>query len=195
MSEPVIPMTDARICSLAQIKLGSPETINSLSNPVTVAERNYTLLFPHYRNVELRARRWVFATRFISLTSVLPDSGDPERPYRFALPPDFLRAIREDRTEWRQRGRTMIDAGNRVDLNYIANVPVADFDPSFVEVLACRLAYERADKATQSNTKKAELKQAYRDALAEARQLNAFTIGADDISDDDTWSSWLMDRR
>jgi hypothetical protein len=195
MTEPVSAATAASICNLAQIKLGASETVGSIDAPVNPAERRYSQLFPHYRLVELRARRWVFATVEAPLNP-LGASNDPNFPWSFQLPNDCLRVLREDGSDWRQApGRRLFSPQSALRINYIANVAVADFDPSFVEVLACRLALEVCEKVTQSTSKKEDLRAAYTDAVRMARQLNAFLLPTDNISDDDSKFSWLTERR
>ena len=54
------------------------------------------------------------------------------------------------------------------------DIPPADFDPLFVDVLAARLAVDTAEAITQSNSKKAEAKDAYKEAVRDAGRANGF---------------------
>lgn len=187
-------VTDVDICNIAQIKLGAEE-IGTLTSPVTPAERRYARLYPHYRDVELRARRWHFAlAEQVSLTLVAGTTGSANLPYAYLLPTDVLRVIRDKRSQWKQVGQRLYsDDSGALKVDYIrGGISAADFDPNFVEVLACRLAFEAAEKVTQSNTKKQDMWSAYKAALLVAGQTNAFVIGPEDYHTED--SSWLTAR-
>lgn len=183
-------LTDVDICNLAQMKLGAEE-INSLSAAQTGAEKRYARLFPHYRDVELRARRWAFAmVRQASLQLLAGTTTDVDRPYRFLLPTNCLRPVRGKRDRWQQFGRYIYhDDSGEFLIDYIrSDVVPGEYDPNFAEVLACRLAVEMCEKTTQSKSKRDDLVISRREALALAGQTNAFTIGPEDVdSDEDDW--------
>lgn len=187
-------LTEVDICNLAQGKLGASSLLGSITSPASPEERAYARLFPIHKRIELRRRRWVFATREKRL-AYFADDGFGEFKYRYKLPSDCLRPLRDDCTRWMIRSNELRDAGNGlIELIYIADVPVYEFDDHFVDVLASRLAYERAEKVTQSNTKKADALQMYKDAVAIAGQLNAFIVGPEDLSNSDRHSDWVTAR-
>ncbi len=47
------------------------------------------------------------------------------------------------------------------------------FTPTFIEALACKMAWEMCEQLTQSNTKKQDCKDQYKLAINEAKKQNA----------------------
>jgi len=192
----VAALTDVAICNLAQEKLGA-EHIASLASPQGTAARRYALIYPHYRDVELRARRWRFALdENVSLTALVGYSTDEDYPHRYLMPPNTLRLVRDSRDRWKQVGDEVWaqDAsGLKVDI-IRSDIEPGRFDPNFVDVLACRLAFEACEKTTQSNSKRAEQWEARREALKVAGQVNAFITGPESYDADDSQYSWLTER-
>lgn len=191
-------LSDVDICNLAQQKLGAADPISSLSAPQGVAARAYAILYPHYRDVELRGRRWRFAMVEDHAVPLLPgDAADGDYPYRYGVPTNALRVVRDKFDRYKQVGQEIWSAtgGLTLKIDYIrGDVETGYFDPNFTEVLACRLAYERCEKATQSNTKKQELRAMWKEALLVAGQMNAFITGPETYGEDDSQYSWLTER-
>lgn len=182
--------TIKQIANMGLAKIGSSR-ISRLDPAVTSLEKEVASGYMQWKRSELTKRRWVFATEEnYRLTRVQTLEG-VERPYVFDLPTDCLRPVREKRTEWRQRRRTIQSAYPELRIMYVANVEEAEFDPLFVDVLACRIAVECVEYVTQSNTKKGDAIELYRDAVADAAKVNAFIIGPEDIQADDSDFSWL----
>ena len=59
-------------------------------------------------------------------------------------------------------------------------------DILFREALAARMAYEMCEELTQSNTKKAELKEEYMDAIKAARKASAIQ-NVPQVGVEDSW--------
>lgn len=191
-------LSDVDICNLAQQKLGAADPIGSLSAPNGTAARAYAILYPHYRDVELRARRWRFALLEEQPVSLLANrTTDDEYPYRYSVPVNSLRVVRDKYDRYKQIGQELWSqtGASTLKVDFIrSDVETGYFDPNFVEVLACRLAYERCEKATQSNTKKQELRQMWVEAIRVAGQLNAFIAGPESYGEDDSQYTWLTER-
>ena len=183
------------IINLGLNKLGS-YAVNSIAPAVTPLEKKCALYYPQWRDSELTKNRWVFARGYAVLTEGGGTQGTAERPFSFALPNDSVRPLRERGVTWEQRGRYLYNRTNTLILNYIMRVVEADFDPLFVDVLAARIAEELCEYVTQSNLKKADATQKYKDALKIARSANAVTIGFDDrIEEPDEDDEWIQGRR
>ena len=191
-------LSDVDICNLAQQKLGATDQIGSLTAPQGSVTRAYALLYPHYRDVELRARRWRFAlAEDVSVPLLGGQTSDESYTYKYGMPANSLRVVRDKYDRYKQVGQELWSKEGPafLKIDYIRNdVETGYFDPHFTEVLACRLAYERCEKATQSNTKKQELNAMWKEAIKVAGQMNAFITGPETYGEDDAQYSWLTER-
>jgi hypothetical protein len=190
--------TDAEICNLALAKLGATFSIQNLQAPQKENERWFALNYRHYKKVELSGsgRKWRFAVLSIDVNQLAGESNNPELPFRYQLPNDCLMPLRDRVDEWQIYGTEIWRAlSGTLKLEYISNVPEANFNVEFTEVLVCKLALEACEKITQSNTKRDAAMQAYRLALDNAARANAFSIGFEEVQSDQTQSSWLSSRQ
>jgi hypothetical protein len=139
------------------------------------------------RNMELRAHAWNFA---IKRAVLAPDETAPAFGYSwaFTLPPDYLRyvKVKGGLHDWKiEGGKLLTNEGNVLYLPYIYKVAdPALHDPLFDEMLACRIGVQLCEARTQSNTKKADIWELYRDAKREARRMNAFENEAQEPPED-----------
>lgn len=186
--------TNVDICNLALDLLGA-QRITRIDAPSNVRERFFALQYPQQRDVMLRKHRWHFA----KVTVRLPRTGDnPVEPKRYSydlptnclfVPPHKTNAI------WEIRGRRLVSEVDKpIDVLIIQRIGEDQFDPLFVNALAAQLAMIGCEAITQSNEKKQDAQNAYRMAMAEARQANAFELGAEKIEDDDGSFSWVTGR-
>lgn len=189
-------LTDVQICNIAQQKLGE-EHIGDIAAPRTATERRYSLLYPHYRDVELRARRWRFAlNEDVLLTLLAGRTDDTDYPFRYGMPANALRLVRDKFDRWKQVGDEVWsgEAGTlKVDV-IRSDVAPGRFDSNFTEVLACRLAIEAAPKTKQSAALVERLSAQRIEALRVAGQVNAFIAGPETYGEDDSQYSWLTER-
>lgn len=75
-------------------------------------------------------------------------------------------------------------------LTYIRKVTdPAKFSPTFIKVLAARIAWKLAYRLTESTTKRDEMKEAYKDALIEADAVDASSDWVEDESGSDAWEA------
>lgn len=171
--------SQVEICNIALQKLGA-SPITSLSQDTKSAIECNTAFIPRLKAL-LRKHAWNFA---IERAELAADATEPDwgRANAFQLPSDFLRllpAYPEDvlnTDDYQIEGsKIYTDEDAPLYIRYIKYVDDAEaMDPLFREVLACDLAVQMCEALTQSNTKKAGLKEDLREALQEARRANAF---------------------
>lgn len=188
--------SNVSIANLALQKLGEP-TIVSLTEDSRNA-RSMNACFEAMRDRELRAYAWHFTKKRATLA---PSSVAPEFQYTYAfpLPSNYLRLIKFARagSDWhleQHEGALAIltNDGNALEIRYQAKVTDPTlFDPIFVDMLACKLAWHCCEQITQSNAKKDALMQEYVYHRAEARRTNAFEVTPPPQPVDD----WITARR
>lgn len=188
--------SDVSICNLALQKLGTGRIVSLSEN--SVEAREVSACYEAMRDKELRAYFWNFAKTRVTLapSAVTPDFTFT---YAFPLPADFLRLIKPARLglDWqieRHDGALALltNDGDTLEVRYIAKITnPALFDPCFVEMLACKIAWQCCEKITQSNTKKVAIMEEYREHRAEARKTNAFELP----SQPEPVDSWLAARQ
>lgn len=180
------------ICNSGLGKLGASR-VNNLSPPISTLEVKCSNEYPLWKNSELKKRRWVFATTLVKLSALtlqVPNDTDG-RTYQFNAPSDMLRPLRPKNCTWVQRGQFIYDYSNTINLEYIRSVPDNELsDPSFVDVLACRVAVECAELATQSPGKKRDAIAMHTNALDDAGRLNAFVLDPHETGGDDDAYTW-----
>lgn len=178
--------SQVQIANLGLSKIASSR-ISRLDPPQSSLERFVASGYEHWKRSELSKRRWVFALEQDYALAKVEELTGVDRPYKYSLPVNCLRPVREKRTEWVQRRRFIYSAHDGLKIAYVANVDEIEFDALFVEVLAWRVAMESVEYVTQSNTKKADVKALYDEAVKEAGRNNAFVIGPEDVvsNDDD----------
>lgn len=168
--------------------------VTSLTPARTPIEKHCANGYPHWRDSELSKRRWTFALKKEPLTRTTDDPYDLDRPYRFSLPNDCIRPLRDKHTVWRRFSQFLHSPNPDLVLEYTARVNEAYMDPLFIEVLACRVAKESVEFATQSNTKGASIDDQYRAAVNEAGRNNAFLLDVEDMTSPDESDEWVLGR-
>lgn len=175
------------ICNSALQRVGAA-SITSLAENSREA-RQCNIAYDSNRRDELRRHNWNFA---IKRAVLAPDSESPafDYDYQFTLPSDCLRVLRpaETNLDWAIEGRKILtNDGDTLYLRYIADIEDPSmFDPSFYNVVAAALAIDLCEPLTQSNTKKAQLIQDYKDSVADAKRVDAFESGPEEAAED-TW--------
>lgn len=184
--------------------VGATSILNLTDN--SPEAREVSRAYDFCRRAELRAHRWNFA---IKRAQLAPDTDAPvfEFQYQFTLPSDCLRVlIPNDATlDWKVEGKKLltntatspfgagvfgasVSPSAALYLRYIADVEdTTYFDAAFCEALSVRVALAIVERLTQSNQKKAQLKDDYRAAIAEASAINAFEKLPAEAPDDDYW--------
>ena len=185
--------TPVQIINIGLSKLGTTR-VRRVDPAGNSLEKFVAENWPHWIVSELAKHRWVFATeRNVELTAEGVIADGDEMPYRYLLPVKVLRVLREQDSTWQQYGRYIHSANSTFKADMVMNQETEYLDPLFVEVLACRVAYESVEYITQSNTKKVPIKDMYRDAVTEAKKANAFVRGPEEVINDDDYP-FLTDR-
>lgn len=188
--------SEVDICNRALQKLGAKRIVDLLDDSVNARACN--VAYSPVINALLRAHAWNFAIKRATLAAIVPI---PEwgRSNSFTLPSDFI-ALTDDYPEyncaekdWVIEGRYILtDDSSPLHIRYISMITdTADMDALFIEAAATKIALEICEEITQSNTKKSDLKDDYKAAIAEARRRNAFEKRPSFSADD----SWLYSRR
>lgn len=153
--------------------------------------------FEPVKLAELRKHPWSCATKRAQLAAgTAPAFG---KTNSFPFPSDCLRILPPDPDlnyndlDWQVEGRNILTNDSApLNLRYIYNVTDPnEMDALLRESISAKLAYELCEEITQSNSKKAEAKAAYDDAIAEAKKANAFERISQKPPEDD----WITSRR
>lgn len=188
--------TVVEICNRGLQKLGAARIVSLSEN--SVAARACNVAYTSLRDAELLAHPWNFAIERVQLAAdaTAPDWG---RASAFSLPTDFLRLLSDypelnlNSKDWQIEGRKIITNDSApLNVRYVKQVTDPNtMDALFREALATRLALELCEELTQSNEKKAGLKDDYKDTIREARRTNAIqNVPAKPAEDD-----WITVRR
>jgi hypothetical protein len=184
--------TAVDICNSALQRVGAT-TISSLSDTSPEAKA-CNVVYDSNRRDELRKYKWNFAiTRAVlNVAATAPAFG---YAYRYALPADCLRVLRSNDydLDWQIEAGYILtnNDATTINLRYIKDITdPALFDSSFYNVIAVALAIDINERLTQSNTKRDLLMREYREALMDARRVNAFEAGPVEMPDD----GWLIAR-
>lgn len=192
------------IANRALTKLGAARIISFGDD--NKQARAVASMFDLVRDAELRAHVWSFSIRRASLPalSTTPDWGFDNE---FQLPSDYLRVIQVEEmypgpsmSDYRNENAAMYAIENRkilanypapLKIRYVARVDdSSQWDATFIEAFAARLAVEMCEDLTQSNTKKAEAKQEYDMAIRLAIRANAIEQPPQPLPDD----GWMLSR-
>lgn len=161
------------IANSALIKVGA-DRISSLTQD-TKSAIVLNAIFDFIRDEVLRAHPWNFA---IKRATISPTATTPpfEYTYEYDLPSDCLRVLNvyPESIPWSMEGnRKILSNEPTLDVIYVfrATDPT-QWDSSFGEVMALRLAAEVAYNLTQSLALADTLMKLYRAAIAEARSYD-----------------------
>lgn len=186
------------IANRALTKLGAERILllTDLSKEATTMNS----MFDTVMDAELRRHRWKFAIKRATLSALV---ATPEWGYAYAypLPADFLALVQvneyylrglKQKTLWTvEGGQILTDLPAPLKVRYIRRVDnMALLDPLFVEVLACKLAYEACETLTQSAQKRQLAGEEYRFSVSEAVRQDAIENPPDELP----WGSWLDSR-
>jgi hypothetical protein len=161
------------------LQLLGAKSITSL----TENSRNAQAMNRAYESVklaELRKHPWNFAIKRAQLAA---NATAPlfTKANSFPLPADWVRLLPTDPEDnmndldWQIEGRNILTNDDApLNIRYIYDVTDPnEMDPLFRETFAAKLADATCEEITQSNAKKAEAREVYKDVMAEARKANA----------------------
>lgn len=184
--------SEVQICNRALQRLGAGR-IASLDAESKEA-RECNAAYAPLRDFLLRAHPWSFA---VARAALAADSdapvGDTDAPaYQYSWPTDAMRILlpKSASLDWIIEGRKILtDDVAPLYIRYITQVTDPNtMDATFREALACLIAYETCESLTQSNSKKAGLRDDLRDIVSEARRVNAIEKPPVE-SDDGDWDT------
>lgn len=185
--------TEILIANQALVLLGASRITDFTDGSVNAD--TVTVMYEPTKEALLTEYPWKFAIKRVAITidGTAPAFG---RAGRYALPADYLSPLApypEDNYEeldWIIEGGYIItDDSTPLNFRYIYEVTDATlFDPLFKKALAARLALEMCEQITQSNTKLQSISEIYKEAIALARQKNAFEQ-ANHLPPVDSWIS------
>ena len=183
--------SDTGICNRALQLLGVKRIVALTDD--SVAARACNNAYDAVRQAELRRHRWNFATTNASLAAdAVP--ANTLRSNSFTLPSNALKLLaplaeRNVMTrDWVIEGRQIItNEATPLYIRYTRDITDPNImDPAFRESFSARIAMELCEELTQSNQKYAKAKDAYRDAVSEAKLANGIEVVPEDTPDD-TW--------
>jgi hypothetical protein len=196
--------SQVEIANRALTKLGAARIISFADD--NKQSRSVNSMFSVVRDAELRAHLWSFTIKRDSLPALTttPAWG---YDYEYQLPPDCLRLLEVDdiypgpnlddyrnanTQEFTIEGRKILTNKDApLKIRYVSRVAdTTQWDATFVEAFACRLAMEMCEDLTQSNSKKESVKDDYNTAIMMAIRANAIELPPQDLPDD----SWVMSR-
>ena len=175
--------SDVQIANRALSKIGERTIVSRTedSNPARAINECYVIV----RQNEIRRHPWHFAKkRALLAASAIAPAFDFS--YAYPLPADCLRVLMphpqsdsvqyDGKVDWKIEGRSILsDQAGPLKVTYLADITdSAQFDSSFVDAFAARLAAEVAVRLTGSAEKQRLALEEYRLSLLEARRVNAF---------------------
>lgn len=185
--------TKVQVSNIGLAKISS-SFVTRLDPPRSSLERHISAGYEHWKRSELAKRRWLFATEDDYPLALDETLTDVNRPFKYRLPAEALRPLRDSRTEWQQRKRFIRSNQENLKISFIENVTEEDFDPLFVEVMGARVALESVVFVTLSNPKGVTAQSRYDRAVADAAKVNAFVRGPENVGADDNDYSFITAR-
>lgn len=193
------------IINRALIKLGAP----TIADPNEDSEQALKagIVFDTLLRSELRMHPWSFAITRTTM-SALSTAPAYEWLYAYQLPADFLRVVMvndywdfagvREATDapavpYTIEGRQLLtNFAAPLKLRYVQDVSAdpTSWDAIFIEAFSCRLGEELCETLTKSAAKKATMEQDYRQALRDARRVNAIELPPQPLPD----NSWVTGR-
>lgn len=190
----VQPLTPKDIVNLGLGKITS-SFITSLSPPSTPLEKRASAGYAHWRNSELAKRRWAFAWRTMTLTqSPMADADEDEYEYRYTLPDSVGRVMRGKRQIFQIRDGYLYSNDSPLRVAYIAAVSETEFDPLFIDVVACRVAKEMMRSVPLDVNRGESIEKEYKDAIRTAGVANAFLLPDELHGQEDYEDDWVIAR-
>lgn len=190
-------VSNVEIANRALQKLGA-KRISALDQDTPNA-RTMNAAFIRVRRALIRAYAWSFAIKRESIAADSTDAIDIGGGSwkRYSLPNDYLRLTRDDESgfhvDWKVEGRYILSkTASPLKIKYIADIEDPNFyDDLFIEAFAAKLAMECAKEITDSTTDKESLKDDFKTAIAEAKNVGFIEKEAVAIPED----PWLSARR
>lgn len=196
--------SQVEIANRALTKLGAARIISFDDD--NKQSRAVKSMFELVRDAEFRDHLWSFTAKRVSLPA-LTSAPDWGFSFEYAVPADYIRLIQindiypgPSLEDYRNAAvAEYVIEGRKILTNYAAPLRVryvsrvedtSQWDASFVEAFACRLAVEMAEDLTQSTSKKESAKDDYKTAIAKAIRADGIEQPPQDLPDD----AWMLSR-
>lgn len=196
--------SQVEIANRALTKLGAARIISFGDD--NKQARAVASMFDIVRDAELRAHLWSFSVKRTSLAA-LESTPNWGYDYEYQLPSDYLRLLQvndvypgpslEDYrnssvAEYVVEGRKILtNLSAPLKIRYCSRVEgTTQWDATFVEAFACRLASEMCEDLTQSNTKRELANAEYKQAIIAAIKADGIEQPPQDLPDD----GWVLSR-
>lgn len=198
--ESVNPQAKIAIVNRGLAMLGEPPIQSLLDN--VKAARLAGMLYDALLDQELARHFWRFAIGRVLIDETVND--EPRGPFQFsyALPSDWLTTVWigdlptgqlpipvDAVPEWSHEGRFILtNEAAPISLLYVRRTQdTTKFHALFAEILAARLGMDMADSLTNSTAKWQKCRLVYKEALAEARRIQAIMEPPRFSTPDDSW--------
>lgn len=197
--------SQTQIANRALTKLGSERILDLTDN--TKRARVMYSMFDTVRDDELRAHLWRFAITRTTVPSVADATPAFDYDYAYGLPSDCIRLIQvndyyianslapyitsDDAPFSLESNQILANFASPLKIRYVKRVTdTTQYDPCFVEALACRLAAEACETITQSANKRKAAWQEYELAIRKAISANVLETAPTSFADD----AWVLSR-
>lgn len=199
-TESVNPQAKIAIVNRGLAMLGEPPIQSLLDN--VKAARLAGMLYDALLDQELARHFWRFAIGRVLIDETVNDEPRGPFQYSYALPSDWLTTVWigdlptgqlpvavDAIPEWSHEGRFILtNEAAPLSLLYVRRTQdTTKFHALFAEAFAARLAMDMADSLTNSTAKWQKCRQIYKDALAEARRIQAIMEPPRFSTPDDSW--------
>jgi hypothetical protein len=186
--------TKTEIANVALKALGEPRVDNIEQE--TKRARSLKAVYNVVRRAVLREHPWNFAKQYKRLAASATTTGW-KWAYEHPLPADFLRMVDVEGLDGQYEifrvpgvGRVLACNSSPINITFIGDVTVeAEFDASFVDAFALKLAARTAVDITGSNTLSGDCDAQYERQLRRARGVDAQENGQDEIQDGGGWNA------
>lgn len=165
--------TAEAICNTALTMLGEEPilTLSEDNKPARFCNANYD----NQRKMVLRAGRWNSATARATL-AVIATAPVWGFTRAFQLPADYLRLVEMEsaKERWRIQGRTILSDLSTMQITYVYDLTdVSLMEDTLQDAIASKLASILAVPLTGNRDLMRDMQAIYKDAVAEARYMNA----------------------
>ena len=188
--------SNEQVANLGLAKIGS-QRVRTLSPPSTSLEKHVAEGFDHWRRDELvkDGRRWTCSIDYAFTLGKTAVHTEREYPNEFLVPPEVLRVLHvEGADDWIASKRSVFRKSDLATFCCVVDIPVSDFDPELVEVVANRVAVECSEFVTQSNRKNDKSEARYQASVEAALRSNALTFGPQSYNHNDGSYPFLSER-
>lgn len=185
--------TKVEICNLALTQLGA-DRITAIDEDAENARKLNAVYDPVLRAL-LRKYPWNWASKEATLATLAETPVNTEYTYIYQLPSDYIRMIKTDLDEtddYKILGRKIYCNESSLIIKYVYYcTDPNEYDASFVDVLAARLASELAFAISGDKQLAKMADDIYRDKLREAKTID----GQEETPDELTANEWLDARK